>query len=231
MFLTLPTSIRALFVSFDKIANWFLTFLTQFLDSNREHSGDITKISLITKDGTIASAAKDKEIKFWFPPKTWKKEVAPANPNAQISVKPDIVLSDSSSHEEEKKKKKKDKKKKDKKKKHKKKAKKSEKVASKENSSESEDDELETPTMNDANQTSETKVEEAEKNESSSSEGNTSDHEEIPNSHPEDEEIPNSHPEEEVTHSEPKEEVNTEPDTDKKNVFANDSSSESNKEE
>jgi hypothetical protein len=46
----------------------------------------VTKLILITKDGTIASAAKDREMKFWYPPEKWKKDAAAPNPNSSKVV-------------------------------------------------------------------------------------------------------------------------------------------------
>jgi len=54
---------------------------------------------LIEKDGTIASAAKDKELKFWYPPETWKKEIIVDESLNKVTEKEDVTLSDSSDEE------------------------------------------------------------------------------------------------------------------------------------
>jgi hypothetical protein len=61
-----------------------IVLLLIFLVSTRQHEGDITRIILIEADGTIASAAKDKEMKFWYPPEAWKKEETPYEPEPEI---------------------------------------------------------------------------------------------------------------------------------------------------
>ena len=161
---------------------------------------------LIEKDGTIASAAKDKEMKFWFPPENWKKEVAAPNPNPVVVEKTDVVLSSGSDEEDSVKKAKKEKKKSKKSKK--KKSKKAKRDTS--SHSESADDELEAPKP--ALATVE-QTETLDKEDSSSEEAPVD---------PVEEEVLDEPVEEDA----PVEEVNTEAVDDKKNVFANDSSSE-----
>jgi hypothetical protein len=217
-----------------------IPFLT-FLDSTRQHSGDITRMILIEKDGTIASAAKDREMKFWYPPENWKKEAAPYNPNPKVVEKEDIALSDSDSDAEKKKKKKDKKAKKDKKKKDKKKSKKKKdkkkKAKKADTSSESEDDELETPlaTETTAAETLPTETTEPDEAENldkavSSSDSSKSDDDELEDATPAPaEEETTETPAEEApvdddAAEEPKEEENTQPDEDKNNVFADDSS-------
>jgi hypothetical protein len=39
------------------------------------HTADITTLHVIKENGTIVSTSKDKEMKFLFPPQSWRKSL------------------------------------------------------------------------------------------------------------------------------------------------------------
>lgn len=62
-----------------------------YLDSCLAHDKDLTCMQILPDKDTLVTASKDKNMKFWYPPSSWKKE-DPSQPSSKMQSKKKTVI-------------------------------------------------------------------------------------------------------------------------------------------